>query len=124
MIKCVLILGVFKGKVRAKVLYLHHQPNHFIHNQNQHPKTYPQVYPQPVYNHHVHALLCLALLLACCACGVYHIATTHYTRHKTSNITKDYIYIDIIYHMIIKSRLIKRESLTGQYHATSHKIRP
>ena len=65
-------------------------------------------------------LCCLALLLACCVCGAYHRALTHYTRHKTSDIIKEYIYIDIIYHINYKCAYIKRESLTGQYHATSH----
>ena len=67
-------------------------------------------------------LCCVALLLACCACGAYHIATTHYTRHKTSNITKDYIYINIIYYINYKCAYIERMSLTRLYHATSHRI--
>lgn len=33
----------------------------------------------------------------------YHTTPSHHTRHKISDITKDYIYIDIIYHMTIKS---------------------
>lgn len=120
MIKCFLILGVFKGKVRAKVLYPHHQPNHFIHNKINILK--------PIHKF-IHSLCittmhtpCLALLLACCACGAYHIALTHYTRHKTSDITKDYIYINIIYHINYKCAYIERMSLIRPYSVISHRI--
>ena len=122
MIKCFLILGVFKGKVRAKVLYPHHPTKNL---------STTKINLIKLIHSFIHSLCtttkhtpCLALLLACCACGVYHRALTHYTRHKTSNITKDYIYIDIIYHMTIKSRLIKHMSLIRPYSVISHQTIP
>ena len=120
MIKCFLILGVFKGKVRAKVLYPH-QPTKNLSTTKINILKLIHKFINSLCITTKH-LCCLALLLACCARGSYHRAPTHYTRHKTSDITKDYIYINIIYHMTIKSRLIERQSLIRLYHATSHRI--
>lgn len=78
MIKCFLILGVFKGKVRAKVLYPRYRPNHFIHNQNQHPQTYPQSYPQ----HYTCMLYYLAL--ACVRVHTMQHDTTTQQKHDNN----------------------------------------
>lgn len=97
------------------------QPSTIYPQPNPPQQSYPPDHQQPVDNYQAHALPCL---LACCACSAYHRVTTHYTRHKTSNITKNYIYINIIYYINHKVSYIERQSLTRLYCFISLKIIP
>ena len=87
---------LYLGKACEHVFYplIHNQPKTYPQPHNNYHKTYPQSYPQ-------HYAYNVAFSHAC-VLAVYTIARAHDTRHKTSDITKDYIYINIIYHINYK----------------------
>ena len=104
--KCLCKTYVFIGVKHARTCVL--LPTNSIYpQQNQPQQSYPQVYPQPMYNYHAHALRCL---VACCCIVqcVPHSINTLYKAH-TSDITKDYIYINIIYYINYKYANIKQQ---------------
>lgn len=119
MIKCYVIIGVFRGKVRAKVLYLTHTIPKLIHNKI----TIIKVIHKPINNLCITTtcmyLPCLVACLLRLQCIPHSTNTTH--NALIFDITKDYIYIDTIYYIKHKHAYIERQSLIRPYNSTSHK---